>query len=165
MVITVPFILFLILNFILLFLFLKTVDKRKWLVLIISLVLTPFAYFYVFYPFINIISSYHHQKYFDSDNWKNNPALRYEMMDQMMISEELIGLSTKEAEILLGQPEWYTWDDIRKQHDSSKWNYGLGIKPGAFNTNKSNALIVFENGKLVEISSYDEALIYTNTNE
>ena len=86
-------------------------------------------------------------------------------MDQMMISEELIGLSTKEAEILLGQPEWYTWDDIRKQHDSSKWNYGLGIKPGAFNTNKSNALIVFENGKLVEISSYDEALIYTNTNE
>ena len=165
MVITFPFVLFLILNFSLLYLFLRTVDKRKWLVLIISLILTPIAYFYVFYPFLNIITSYHHQKYFDSDKWKNNPALRYEMIDQMVTSEALIGVSPNEAEGLLGQPEWYTWNDALKQHDSSKWNYGLGIKPGAFNTAKSNALILFENGKLIAISSYEEELTYTNTNE
>ena len=165
MLITIPLILFLLLNFVLIYLFLKTVDKRKWLVLLISLVLTPVIYFYVFYPFINIISSYHHQKYFDSDNWKDNPALRYEMIDQMVISEDLQGISTSEAKDLFGKAEWYTWDDALKQHDSTKWNYGLGIEPGAFNSQKSNAIIRFENGELVEILSYKEELSYEASDE
>ena len=165
MLITIPLILFLLLNFVLIYLFLKTVDKRKWLVLLISLVLTPVIYFYVFYPFINIISSYHHQKYFDSDNWKDNPALRYEMIDQMIISEDLQGISTSEAKDLFGKAEWYTWDDALKQHDSTKWNYGLGIEPGAFNSQKSSAIIRFENGELVEILSYKEELSYEASDE
>jgi hypothetical protein len=165
MVITLPLILFLLLNFVLIYLFLKTVDKRKWLVFLISLVLTPVVYFYVFYPFLNIISSYHHQKYFNSEEWKANPALRYEMIDQMMVSEELKGISLKEADSLFGRAEWYTWDDTLKQHDSPKWNYGLGIEPGAFNRFKSNAQISFENGILSDISNYSEEINYEETNE
>jgi len=165
MVITIPFVVFLILNFVLIYLFLKTVDKRKWLIALISLVLTPFAYFYAFYPFINIISSYHHQKYFDSESWKDSPALRYEMIDQMVQSEDLKGLSMDEARNLFGEAEWYSWDDALKRHDSSKWNYGLGIEPGAFNNFKSNALIEFKNNRLTTISTYEEEISYEKTSE
>ncbi len=81
MIITPLFVIFLIIVFVLLFLFLNTVDKRKWLSALISVVLTPFVYFFMFYPFLNIISSYHHQKYFDSEAWIDQPALRYEMIN------------------------------------------------------------------------------------
>lgn len=160
MVITVPLVIFLLLNFVLIFLFLKTVDKRQWLVGLLSLILTPVIYFYVFYPFLNIISSYHHQKYFDSDNWKENPGLRYEMIDQMKMSEDLIGISSREAKDLFGKAEWYTWDETAKQHDSTKWNYGLGIEPGAFNKMKSNAVFIFQKNELVAIDTYEEQLSY-----
>ena len=76
MIITPLLVIFLIVVFILLFLFLNTVDKRKWLSGIISLILTPFVFFFIFYPFLNIISSYHYQKYFDSEAWLEQPALR-----------------------------------------------------------------------------------------
>jgi len=165
MVITFPLVLFLLLNFILLYLFLKTVDKRKWLVALVSMVLTPLVYFYVFYPFLNIISSYHHQKYFNADNWKAKPALRYEMIDQMKASEALLGVSKAEAKLLLGKPEWYSWDERRKQNDSSQWNYGLGIKPGALNKEKLNALIVFKNGYVSDISCYEELISYETLND
>ena len=160
MVIAVPLVIFLLLNFVFIYLFLKTVDKRKWLVSLLSLILTPIVYFYVFYPFLNIISSYHHQKYFDSDNWKENPGLRYEMIDQMKISEDLIGISSVEAQNLFGQAEWYTWDETAKQHDSTMWNYGLGIEPGAFNEMKSNAVFIFQDNKLMAIDTYEEELSY-----
>jgi hypothetical protein len=165
MVITLPLILFLLLNFVLIYLFLKTVDKRKWLVALISLVITPVIYFYVFYPFLNIISNYHHQKYFNTSSWKESPALRYEMIDQMKISEDLLGISEVEAKKLLGQPEWYSWDDAKKQFDSTKWNYGLGIEPGAFNKEKSNALIEFHEGYLTKISSYEEVITYKSAED
>lgn len=165
MVITLPLVVYLMINFVLLFAFLKTVDPRKWLVGLISLILTPVIYFYVFYPFLNIISSYHHQKYFNSENWKTNPGLRFEMIDQMPTDSTLIGLSKNETKSILGPAEWYSWDDALKQHDSSKWNYGLGIEPGALNTKKLNGLFTFKDGKLTEISSYEEDITYDSNNE
>jgi hypothetical protein len=141
------------------------VDQRKWLVAILSLVLTPLVYFFVFYPFLNIISPYHHQKYFDSDQWKEEPALRYEMIDQMEASAELIGITEGKATKILGKPEWYSWDEALKQYDSTKWNYGLGIEPGAFNNKKTNALFVFENGLLTDISSYKEEISHEKINK
>ncbi len=96
MIITPLLVVFMSVVFILLFLFLNTVDKRKWLTILISLVLTPMVYFYLFYPFINILSSYHHQKYFDSDAWKEKPALRYEMIDYTISSDTLMGFQKQQ---------------------------------------------------------------------
>jgi len=160
MIITPLLILFFIVVFILLFLFLNTVDKRKWLTILISLVLTPFAYFYIVYPFINIISSYHHQKYFDDNAWKEQPALRYEMIDNTIASKTLIGKSKSEIETLLGKAEWLSWDDAKKAHDTNKWNYGLGIEPGAFTDEKSNVEIVFENELVTELKTYTEPITF-----
>ena len=83
MILTPLFVVFLIIVFVLVWLFVKTIDERKWLTLIVSIVLTPIVYYYVFYPLLNIFSSYHHQKHFDAAAWKEAPALRYEMSNEI----------------------------------------------------------------------------------
>ena len=156
MVITPILVILMLVVFILLFLFLNTVDRRKWLTIIISLVLTPLVYFYVFYPFINIISNYHHQKYFDSEAWKDKPALRYEMIDKTIATDTLIGLTKSEIEHRLGKYEWLSWDDSQKKHDDNRWNYGMGIEPGAFNDQKESVELIFVNDKVIELRPYQE---------
>ncbi|SHH64001.1 hypothetical protein [Winogradskyella jejuensis] len=160
MIITPILVILLVVVFILLFLFLKTVDERKWLTGIISLVLTPFVYFYMLYPFINIVSNYHHQKYFDSEAWLEKPALRYEMIDSTIETDTLKGKTKSEIEALLGKAEWLTWDDAKKAHDPNKWNYGLGIEPGAFTDEKSNVEITFTNNKVSTLKAYTEPITF-----
>ncbi|MBU2927269.1 hypothetical protein [Winogradskyella psychrotolerans] len=165
MIITPLLVIFLIVVFVLLFLFLNTVDKRKWLSALISLVLTPFVFFYMFYPFINIISNYHHQKYFNSDAWIENPALRYEMIDNTVKSDTLIGVSKEKITTLLGNEEWLTWDDAKKVHDTNKWNYGLGIEPGAFTDERECLEITFQNDTVVALKTYQEDITFENEKE
>lgn len=160
MIITPILVIFLLVVFVLLFLFLKTVDNRKWLVGLISLILTPLVYFYMAYPFINIVSTYHHQKYFDAEAWIEKPSLRYEMIDYTISSDTLKGKSMTEIESLLGKAEWLTWDDAKKAHDPNKWNYGLGIEPGAFTDEKTNVEITFNNNKLEHLKTYTEPLTF-----
>lgn len=165
MIVTPLLVVFLIVVFILLFLFLNTVDKRKWLSAIISLALTPFVFFFMFYPFLNIISNYHHQKYFDSNAWTENPSLRYEMIDSTIESDTLIDASKAKITTLLGKGEWLSWDDAKKAHDTNKWNYGLGIEPGAFNDKKECLEITFQNNKVVAVTTYQEVITYENEKE
>ncbi|MEH1006665.1 hypothetical protein VDP25_02900 [Winogradskyella sp. ECml5-4] len=162
MIITPLLVIFLIVVFVLLFLFLNTVDKRKWLSAIISLVLTPFVFFFMFYPFLNIISSYHHQKYFNSEAWIEEPALRYEMIDNIIKTDTLIGASKANVKTLLGEAEWLSWDDAQNTHDNNKWNYGLGIEPGAFNDKKECVEITFKNDKVISIRPYQEEITFEN---
>lgn len=165
MIVTPFLVIFMVVVFVLLFLFLTTVDKRKWLSVLISLVLTPFVYFYIFYPFINILSSYHHQKYFDSETWTEKPALRYEMIDHTIASDTLIGASKEKITILLGKEEWLSWDDAKKAYDTNKWNYGLGIEPGAFNSQKECVEITFKNEKVIALRTYKEEITFENEEE
>lgn len=160
MIIRPLLVIFMVVVFVLLFLFLNTVDKRKWLTGLISLVLTPLAYFYMVYPFINIVSNYHHQKYFDAEAWVEKPALRYEMIDSTIETDTLKGKSKTEIESLLGKAEWLSWDDAKKAHDTNKWNYGLGIEPGAFTDEKSNVEITFNNNKVEALKTYTEPMTF-----
>lgn len=165
MIFTPLLVVFLILVFVLLFLFLNTVDRRKWLSALISLALTPVVYFYIFYPFLNIISSYHHQKYFNSDAWVEQPSLRYEMIDQTIKSDTLVGASKENIRRLLGKEEWLSWDEANKAHDPNKWNYGLGIEPGAFNTERACVEITFKNDKVAALLLYNEAITFDDEKE
>jgi hypothetical protein len=165
MIITPFLVIFMVVVFVLLFLFLNTVDKRKWLSALISLVLTPFVYFYLFYPFVNILSNYHHQKYFDNEAWIENPKLRYEMIDNTIASDTLIGDSKERIAALLGKEEWLSWDDAKKAHDTNRWNYGLGIEPGAFNQKKECVEIIFENDKVIALRPYQEEITFENEKE
>jgi hypothetical protein len=165
MIITPLLVVFMVIVFILLFLFFNTIDRRKWLTFLVSLVLTPIVYFYVFYPFLNIISSFHHQKHFDARAWSEEPALRYEMVDDMMASDTLIGLSKSDIEKRLGRFEWLTWDETLKKHDSARWNYGLGIEPGAFNNKKESLEIIFKNDSVVQLAPYQQKISYDTSEE
>ncbi|WP_323789087.1 hypothetical protein [Psychroserpens sp.] len=158
MIITVPLVIFMCIVFVLVFLFVKTIDKRIWLTLLVSLVITPMVYFYALYPMLNIFSNYHHKKYFASELWIEKPALRYEISDDMMASEILMGKTKTEVSSLLGSYEWLSWDDTKKDHDNNKWNYSLGIEPGAFNTEKECIEVVFKNYKVVTIKPYQEQI-------
>lgn len=162
MIITPLLVIYLLIVFVLLFLFLNTVDKRKWLSGLISLVLTPFVYFFMFYPFLNIISNHHHQKYFNSNTWKEKPSLRYEMMDNTIKSDTLINVTKADIAQLLGKEEWLTWDEAKKAHDTNKWNYGLGIKPGAFTSQRECIEITFQEDKVIALKTYQEDITYNN---
>ncbi len=165
MILTPFLVVFMVVVFVLLFLFLNTVDKRKWLSALISLVLTPFVYFFMFYPFLNIISSYHHQKYFDNDAWTEKPSLRYEMIDNTIESDTLIGMSKQEIFNLLGKYEWLSWDAAQKAHIENKWNYGLGIEPGAFTNEKECVEITFKKDKVERLRVYQDEIKYENEEE
>ena len=165
MIITPFLVIFMLVVFILLFLFLNTVDKRKWLTILISAILTPFVYFYMFYPFVNIVSNYHHQKYFNSDAWVEEPALRYEMINHTISSDTLIGAPKDRIETLLGKHEWLTWNAAKKVHDPNKWNYALGIEPGAFNNKKECVEITFNNDEVVDLKHYQEEITFENEEE
>ncbi|MFT4610994.1 MAG: hypothetical protein ACJA1H_000598 [Glaciecola sp.] len=156
MIITIPLILIMSITFVLVFLFVKTIDKRIWLTFLVSLVFTPLVYFYAVYPMINIFSNYHHQKQFSSEIWQDKPSLRYELSDDMMTSEILIGQSKTAIESLLGTHEWLSWDDSKKDYDTNKWNFGLGREPGAFNTKKECLELSFKNNKVIDLRVYKE---------
>lgn len=155
MIITPLFIIFNIFVFVLVWFFVKTIDERKWLNILVSLVLTPIVYFYVFYPFINIFASYHHQKYFNEKAWIEKPALRYEMSDDLVDKSFLIGKSKLEIKNLLGESEWLGWDSINKKHIDTIWNYNLGIEPGAFNTEQECLRVVFKDDKVSDVEQYE----------
>lgn len=154
MIITPLFIFFLILVFIAVWLFVNTIDKRKWLTFVISIVLTPVVYFYLFYPMLNIFSSYHHKKYFDTVAWKNKPDLRYEMANQLINDSILIGKNKNDIEIQLGKPEWLGWDDKIKANSQEKWNYNMGFLPGAFNNMQECIELQFINNTVKSIRPY-----------
>jgi hypothetical protein len=154
MIYTPLFIVFLVLVFILVWLFTNTIDKRKWLSFLISLVLTPIIYYYVFYPLLNIFSSYHHQKYFDSEAWAEKPALRYEMSNNIINDSIFKGKTKQEVESQLGEPEWFGWDDSIKANSPEKWNYNLGFKPGALNNMQECIELVFNDNKVESIKQY-----------
>ncbi|MGJ8593661.1 MAG: hypothetical protein ACSHXF_14010 [Aquaticitalea sp.] len=159
MILSVTLIVFLLIVFVLVFLFVNTIDKRKWLTFIIAVIATPFVYFYGFYPMVNIFSSYHHEKYFDSSSWKGNKDLRYEMSDDLVASKELIGRSKEDVKMLLGTYEWLSWNDELHDKDPNYWNYGLGIEPGAMNDQKDNMLIVFKNNRVSKVELYQAPII------
>ncbi|WP_397362998.1 hypothetical protein [Olleya sp. R77988] len=154
MVITFGLVLSFIIVFILAWLFIKTIGNNKWISLLVSIVATPLLYFWVFYPMLNIFSSYHHQKHFNAENWAEFPELRFEMMDQLNNNNQLIGKTKQEIEADFGKPEWFGWDEVIKANSKEQWNYNLGFKPGAFNNQQECLEVQFKNDTVAKIKTY-----------
>jgi len=143
---------------VLLYLFINTIDdSKKWLNTIIAILITPLMYFYIWYPISTIFLPYHHHKQFNSTQWNEKPGLRYEMIDNMIETDFLIGKSKEEVAKLLGKVQWLSWNEAKKGFDPNVWNYGLGLIPGAFEDIKEDAEITFKNNKvtLVKLSQAD----------
>lgn len=160
MIITPSIVIFNLVIFSLVYVFVRTIDKRKWLNIVVSLVLTPIVYFFVFYPILNIFSSYHHQKHFSSEVWLEKPVLRYEMTNDILKTNALTGKTKPEIQQMLGDYEWLSWNDSIKDFDNNFWNYSLGIKPGAMNTKKEIMTVIFKDDKVANIETYNEEITY-----
>lgn len=155
MIVTPLMIIFLIIVFILVWFFIKSIDdQRKWLNIIITIVLTPVVYLYIFYPLLNIFSSYHHQKYFNATQWLEKPNLRYEMSNYIIDEKLFIGKTKEEIESKLGKSEWFGWDDTLKANSEQIWNYNLGFKPGAFNNNQECLELIFKENRVISCKQY-----------
>ena len=154
MILTPIFIILVSAVFVLVWLFVRTIDKRKWLTLLVSLVLTPIAYFYVLYPMINIFSSYHHEKYFNAEAWEEKPELRFEMLQSIVKDSIFIGKQKNEIESLLGKAEWYGYNDSIKANSPEQWNYNLGFKPGALNNMQECIELKFKNNAVISLRTY-----------
>ncbi len=154
MIVTYKLVLSLVIVFILVWLFIRTIDKRKWLTIILTIIVTPIVYFYLFYPLLNIFSSYHHEKHFNSKQWIDKPALRYEMINEVLRNRILTGKTKTEIITLLGTSEWLSWDEALKAKSENKWNYNLGFKPGAFNTMQECIELVFNKNKVEFVRRY-----------
>lgn len=154
MVITPILIISFIVVFILAWLFIKTIGDNKWISLLLTVIATPLIYFYLFYPIVNIFSSYHHQKHFDAENWAKYPELRFEMMDQLNNNNQLIGKTKAEIKTDFGTAEWYGWDDSIKANSKDQWNYNMGFKPGAFTKYQECIELQFINDTVVAVKTY-----------
>ena len=154
MILTPIFIILISAVFVLVWLFVRTIDKRKWLTLLVSLALTPIAYFYVLYPMINIFSSYHHEKHFNVEAWEEKPELRFEMLQAIVNDSIFIGKQKNEVEPLLGKAEWYGYNDSIKSNSPEQWNYNLGFKPGALNNMQECIELKFKNNAVISLRTY-----------
>lgn len=160
MIVTPLFIIFLLFVFVLVWLFVKSIDKRKWLTFLVSVAITPAVYFYLFYPLLNIFSSYHHQKHFDDGEWKKTPALRYEMSESILDQQLFKGKTKSEVEAALGKSEWFGWDDSINANSPEIWNYNLGLKPGAFNMQQECLELIFKNDTVKQTKQYQLKMSY-----
>ncbi|NQY29517.1 MAG: hypothetical protein HRT69_08595 [Flavobacteriaceae bacterium] len=144
-----------IIIFVLLYLFINTIDdSKKWLNIILAILITPILYFYLWYPISTIFLPYHHHKQFNSSEWSEKPGLRYEMIDNMIETDFLTGKSKEDVSKLLGKVQWLSWNDANKNFDPNVWNYGLGLIPGAFEDIKEDVEITFKNNKVTLVKLY-----------
>lgn len=86
------------------------------------------------------------EKPFDAQKWQTEPLQRYEMVDDLIESQILIGKPKHEVFEILGQPD--------SQSNSSKdaFIYNIGNPPSFFSSQKEYLLIVFENQQVEKVT-------------
>ena len=111
-----------------------------------TIVLTPIIYVSIVFIWIFSIS-YYPDRTFDKATWKQKPYERYELTQDVIESELLIGLTKDEVTELLGNYD-YTYDD-------SHWAYDIGHVPGLFNIDPSVLDVYFENERVVRVAQHE----------
>ena len=125
-----------------------TLEERKriittWLLTILS---APIAYAFIIIIWL-LISLYHPSYEFDKQKWKTNIENRYELSDDIIDSQFLIGKTKSEVKQLLGEPDGWSQDD--------NWSYYLGYKPGIIGSIDPDYLdIEFKNNKVVKVGQH-----------
>jgi hypothetical protein len=91
--------------------------------------------------------SYYPNRAFNRQKWHNKPEERYELSQDLIKRNLLIGQSKKAVTNMLGS---------RENSDSSNyWTYNIGTKPGLFNIDPSSLNIEFQEGKVVKVTEHE----------
>ncbi|QNE38309.1 hypothetical protein F1C16_01415 [Hymenobacter sp. NBH84] len=104
----------------------------------LSMVATPLLCILGFYLFLVIYFYYPHRD-FNQDTWAAKQDKRYEMVDDLQSSHQLIGLTEKQVTTLLGKP------DMRFENS---WEYYLGMPPKLIPIDGDALSLEFRDGRV-----------------
>ncbi len=119
--------------------------NRKYFAVLPTIVLSPLVYVAAIVIWI-VSMTYYPSKDFDKQEWKSNIEERYQMSEDIIDSEILIGKSKQEVIELLGTEYWSNGED--------NISYYLGFVPGIANIDPDVLDIYFENGRVIKISQH-----------
>jgi hypothetical protein len=123
------------------------VDKtRKIATWTATLIATPLIYIGIIMLWLFSIS-YYPTHDFDQEKWFANKETRYELSEDIIESEMLIGKTKSEVRQILG--------DEGNTDESNNWNYYLGFRPGFVIIDPDVLDIEFKDGKVVKVGQHE----------
>jgi len=125
--------------------FIKADKTRKLVTWTVTIVSTPLIYAGLIILWV-LSMSYHPDHDFDKEKWFNDKEKRYELSEDIIDSEMLIGKTKTQVQQLLGN------EDNAKE--SNNWSYYLGFRPGFFTMDPDVLSIEFKNGKVVNVEQH-----------
>lgn len=123
------------------FIFRKISDNgtRRLAIWIATIVLTPVVYISLIFMWVSYVS-YYPERDFDKERWRADTETRYEMTDDLIENDKLIGKTKDEVKKLLGQEE--------VSPDGSRWIYYIGFSPSLFGIDPDVLEIEFKDDKV-----------------
>lgn len=106
---------------------------------LLTIVLTPIIYVGLIVAWVSF-ASYYPERDFDKENWRTDIEKRYEMTDDLVDNEKLIGKTKEEVKELLGQEN--------VNFDSTLWTYYIGFKPSILGIDPDVLEIEFKDNKV-----------------
>ncbi len=125
--------------------FISDDKSRKVATLTATIFSTPFIYLVIVMLWIMSIS-YYPSADFDKQKWQNDIEKRYELTDDLIDNEVLIGKSMKQVKKLLGTDY--------QESGKDRWSYYLGTKPALFAIDPDYLDIDFKNGRVIHVTQH-----------
>jgi energy-converting hydrogenase Eha subunit A len=111
-----------------------------------TIILTPLIYVGLIAVFIAYVS-YYPTRNFNEETWRSDNGKRYEMTEDLIKSEILIGKTKDEVKKILG-------DNFYK-YDENHWAYDIGFVPGLSNIDPEVLDVYFKDGIVKRIGQHE----------
>jgi hypothetical protein len=125
--------------------FIKIDRTRKIVSWVATLIATPLIYIGII-VLLFFSMSYYPTHDFDKEKWFTDKEKRYEMSDDIIESNMLIGKTKAEIQQILG--------DGDNSAQSDDWYYDLGYRPGFANIDPDVLYIEFRNCKVIRVEQH-----------
>lgn len=126
--------------------FIEDNKRRTITTWIVTIITTPFVYAGMI-VFILLAMSYYPTHSFNKAEWLENQEKRYQLSDDIIGSNMLIGKTKAEVKQILG--------DEGNPDESDHWTYHLGYKPGFISIDPDVLDIDFKDGKVVKVGQHE----------
>jgi amino acid transporter len=126
--------------------FIKEVEKRKVATWTATIIATPLIYIGLIVLWL-FSMSYYPSHDFNKQKWFADKEMRYELSEDIIESEMLIGKTKSEVRKLLG--------DDGNSEESDHWSYYLGFRPGFANIDPDVLDIDFKEGKVIRVGQHE----------
>ena len=121
----------------------KVVKRLTW---VGTFIVTSLIYLFLIYVFIFFVS-YYPTKEFSQKGWTDNPSKRYEMTEDIIENNLLIGKTKDEILHLLGSDKF--------EYNEDHWGYDAGFVPGFLNIDPDVLDVYFKNNIVVKVAQHE----------